>query len=331
MLASRRTNAVPAAVNPFIDMLRDSTTSAASHTPTEWPTWALIALIYSLWVAALVWYAVQGGVAPWLFLTVVSAWYMSLQHELVHGHPTRSARLNRVFGLLPLAVWYPFDIYRDSHLTHHRDELLTFPGEDPESNYMDPPDFAACSAPQRALLVAQRTTLGRMCITPGFAIAHLLQDMVRRATWRNRAKAWSWAQHLGLLALVLWGVHASTGMPVWMYLLSGYFALGLACLRSLYEHRPAARPAHRIVVNEAGWFWRWLYLNNNYHAVHHARPALAWYAIPGAYQAERERFTNGTGGFVIPGYNRFFLRHLFTPVDTPGQATRELARQDSAA
>jgi fatty acid desaturase len=253
---------------------------------------------------------------------------MSLQHELVHGHPTRFPSLNRVFGLLPLAVWYPFDIYRDSHLAHHRDELLTFPDKDPESNYMDPPDFAACSAPLRALLVAQRTAVGRLCITPAFAIAKLLQTLAQRETWRVRSQAWGWVQHLGLLGLLLWGVHASTGMPVWMYLLSGYFALGLACMRSLYEHRPAARPAHRIVVNEAGWFWRLLYLNNNYHAVHHARPALAWYAIPAAYHAERERFVDGTGGFLIPGYNRFFLRHLFTPVDAPGQATRQLERQD---
>ena len=166
-------------------MLRDSTTSSASHTPTEWLTWALIALIYSLWIAALAWYAAQGGLAPWLVLTMVSAWYMSLQHELVHGHPTRSARINRWFGLMPLAVWYPFDIYRDSHLAHHRDELLTFPDKDPESNYMDPPDFVACNAFLRALLVAQRTAVGRLCITPAFAIVKLLHTLAQRGRPRE--------------------------------------------------------------------------------------------------------------------------------------------------
>ncbi len=319
---------MPAALFTEIPMPRDSLPSVNRLLPGEWPTWVLIAGIYGLWVGALTWYGMRGGLAPWLSMTLVNAWYMSLQHELVHGHPTRSARLNRWFGLLPLAVWYPFDVYRDSHLAHHRDELLTFPGEDPESNYMDPPDFAVRSAPMRALLVAQRTALGRLCITPAFAIAQLLRGLAQPATWRVGSRLWSWAQHLGLLAAVLWGVHASTGMPVWMYLLSGYFALGLACMRSLYEHRPASRPAHRIVVNEAGWFWRLLYLNNNYHAVHHARPTLPWFAIPAAYRAERERFINGTGGFLIPGYNRFFLRHLFVPVDPPGQNTRELARHD---
>jgi len=306
-------------------MPREPDPTALSDATPEWPTWALIASIYGLWLIALIWYAMDPGLAPVLLLSVVCAWYMSLQHELVHGHPTGFAWLNRLLGLLPLAVWYPFDIYRDSHLAHHRDELLTFPDADPESNYIDPADFARCSAPLRALLVAQRTALGRFCITPGFTIFHLVRPMLSARYWRDGARVWTWVQHLGLLAGLLWAVHAATGMPLEVYLAIGYAALGLACMRSLYEHRPAARPAHRIVVNEAGWFWRLLYLNNNYHAVHHARPGLPWYAIPAAYEAGRERFVNGTGGFLIPGYNRFFLRHLFKPVDAPNQATRALA------
>ena len=306
-------------------MPREPDPTALSDATPEWPTWALIASIYGLWLSALIWYAMDPGLAPVLLLSVVCAWYMSLQHELVHGHPTGFAWLNRLLGLLPLAVWYPFDIYRDSHLAHHRDELLTFPDADPESNYIDPADFARCSAPLRALLVAQRTALGRLCITPGFTIFHLVRPMLSARYWRDGARVWTWVQHLGLLAGLLWAVHAATGMPLEVYLATGYAALGLACMRSLYEHRPAARPAHRIVVNEAGWFWRLLYLNNNYHAVHHARPGLPWYAIPAAYEVGRERFVNGTGGFLIPGYNRFFLRHLFKPVDAPNQATRALA------
>ena len=306
----------------------DTEPSTPRKPPIEWPTWMVVVGVYGLWLATLVWYATDPGLAPVLVLVVVCAWYMSVQHELVHGHPTRSAQFNRWLGLLPLAVWYPFDIYRDSHLAHHRDELLTFPDADPESNYTDPVDFDRASAPLRALLVAQRTALGRFCITPGFTIFNLVRPMLSAAYWRSGEGIWTWAQHLGLLAALLWAVETATAMPVWQYLLTGYCALGLACMRSLYEHRPAERPAHRIVVNEAGWFWRLLYLNNNYHAVHHARPGLAWYAIPAAYEAERERFINGTGGFLIPGYNRFFLRHLFTPVDAPGQATRHLLPSD---
>jgi fatty acid desaturase len=49
---------------------------------------------------------------------------LSVQHELLHGHPTRWTSLNKVLGYAPFAVWYPYTLYRDSHLLHHRDEDL---------------------------------------------------------------------------------------------------------------------------------------------------------------------------------------------------------------
>jgi len=61
----------------------------------EWPTWLLIAAVYGSWFAVVV-YARELG--PWptaLLLTLIVCWYGSLQHELLHGHPTRSARLGR--------------------------------------------------------------------------------------------------------------------------------------------------------------------------------------------------------------------------------------------
>ncbi|MFM6990680.1 MAG: fatty acid desaturase [Rhodoferax sp.] len=289
----------------------------------EWPTWLLIVTIYSGWLAALAWYAQGGSWGALASLAVIAAWYMSLQHELVHHHPTRLAWLNRCLGLLPLAVWYPFDIYRESHLAHHRDELLTYPGQDPESNYLNPADFWHHSAPMRAVLVAQRTSLGRFLITPFFAVFHLLWPLRQAAYWRSSALGWTWLQHLALLLLMLWAVHAWAGMSPWTYIAAvGYPCLGLALMRSLYEHRPADLPAHRIVINEAAWPWRLLYLNNNYHAVHHAHPGLPWYAIPKAYAAQRDAYVQGTGGFLLPGYVGFFVRHALRPIDHPARETR---------
>ena len=302
------------------------TDTARRNFGVEWPTWLLIGTLYGSWLAALAWYAHGGAWGAVLVLVVISAWYMSLQHELVHNHPSQHAWLNRWLGLLPIAVWYPFDIYRRSHLAHHRDELLTYPGQDAESNYLDPADFAQRSAPMRALLVAQRTSLGRFFITPLFSIFHLLWPLRQRAYWRSPKMRWTWAQHAVLLALMLWAIQAWTGMSPWTYVLCvSYPCLGLAFMRSLYEHRPAALPAHRIVVNEAAWPWRLLYLNNNYHAVHHAQPNLPWYAIPKAYWAQREHFVNGTGGFLVPGYGALFVRHAFSPIDHPAQVTRPQA------
>ena len=288
----------------------------------EWPTWLLIIAIYGGWFASLAWYAHAPSAGPLMVLVVLGAWYMSLQHELVHKHPTQNEGLNRALGLLPMAVWYPFDVYRDSHLAHHRDELLTYPGIDPESNYTEPADFARFSATWQFLLNAQRTSLGRFFITPAFSIVRLLKPLTQMSNWRNAAFRKTWLQHLTLLMVMLWAIERFTGMSAWMYLCIGYFILGLAIMRSFYEHRPAANPMHRIVINEASWPWRLLYLNNNFHAVHHERPGLAWYAIPAAYWPERERYLQSNGHFFFQGYLRLFARHAFKPIDAAHQNTR---------
>jgi fatty acid desaturase len=97
----------------------------------------------------------------------------------------------------------------------------------------------------------------------------------------------------------------------------GYPALGLAMLRSFYEHRPAEAPAHRVVINEAGWFWRLLYLNNNYHAVHHEAPDLPWYGIRGRYLAERGAVLRRNGGFLVEGYGALLRRYALRTIDSP--------------
>ena len=96
----------------------------------EWPTWLLWSVILASW-AVLV--GTYGSIPTWLstmLLIVLVAWYMSFQHELTHGHPTHNETINRLIGLLPLAIWYPFDTYKKDHLKHHDDAHLTEPGVD---------------------------------------------------------------------------------------------------------------------------------------------------------------------------------------------------------
>ena len=75
--------------------------------------------------------ALDRGAGVALLLT----FHSSLQHEILHGHPTRSAAVNRLFGILPLSLWIPYDRYRRPHLVHHVNDRLTDPLDDPESNY----------------------------------------------------------------------------------------------------------------------------------------------------------------------------------------------------
>jgi Fatty acid desaturase len=109
---------------------------------SELPTWLLIITVYSGWFASVLYWQTLGLPLATLLLILFTTWYLSLQHELIHGHPTRLPRLNQLFGTLPLAVWYPYGLYRDSHLAHHRNHTLTDPHDDPETYYLSPAHWA---------------------------------------------------------------------------------------------------------------------------------------------------------------------------------------------
>jgi fatty acid desaturase len=284
----------------------------------EWPTWLLIVAVHGAWLALLLFYrALPAGMGQ-VGLVLVAAWHLSLQHELLHGHPTRHAALNQLFGVFPISVWYPFAIYRDSHLLHHRDAQLTAPGLDPEGNYVNATAYQQGLPAWQALQWALRTVVGRLLLGPLLAISSAWWHLLAALWRRDFTYLGDWLVHLLLLLPMLWWANAVAGLTPLHYLLGiAYPALGLAMLRSFYEHRPAALPAHRIVINEAAWPWRLLYLNNNYHAVHHAHPGLAWYRIPAAYRADRDGYLQRNGGFLVKGYGRLLWRHALRPVDSP--------------
>src|SRR5471030_2466125 len=86
----------------------------------EWRTWLLVPTVYAAWWLAVVAHHALGQVAGSLLLILATCWFTSLQHELIHGRPSRNRRVNRLMGVVPLAVWYPYELYRHSHLAHHR-------------------------------------------------------------------------------------------------------------------------------------------------------------------------------------------------------------------
>ena len=292
--------------------------AADAKNGVEWQTWLLIAAIYSSWLGLVVFYRSLPGWLATLLLIVVTAWFMSLQHELLHGHPTRSKAFNRLLGLFPMSAWYPYDIYRDSHLAHHRDELLTTPGIDPECNYVEPEHYARMARMRRALHWATRTVVGRFVLGPALTICGVWADVFTGPRRRGMVCVRTWAVHLVLLIAMLWWVQDRSGITPLHYLLGiAYPALGLAMLRSFYEHRPATLPAHRIVINDAALPWRLLYLNNNYHSVHHDHPSLAWHRIPAVYRDDRAGYLRRNDGFYLPGYGHVLWNYAFKPVDSP--------------
>lgn len=284
----------------------------------DWRTWLLVPTVYAAWLLAVVACHALGRMAGSVLLILATCWFTSLQHELIHGRPSKHRRVNRLMGLAPLAVWYPYDLYRHSHLAHHRDELLTEPGIDPESNYIDEAAWRRLSRLVRPMWIAQRTVVGRFLLGPVMVIAPTWLDIVRRPLRGDFSQSRSWAMHLVLVCGMLLALDRYAGIGPLAYLLTVcYPALGLAMLRSFYEHRPAQEAAHRVVINEAGLFWRVLYLNNNYHAVHHERPDLPWHLLRRFYLEHRAEVLRRNGDFVIPGYLSLVKRFAVTAVDSP--------------
>ncbi len=310
-------------------------TRATPVPAVEWPTLAVAAAIY-LGFGLVTWF--HESIPFWLLLPLgayLVAWHSSLQHEVVHGHPTRLPWLNRLLVLPNLWLWLPYERYRDGHLQHHRDELLTDPLQDPESYYLPPERWRALPRPLRRLYRLRNTLLGRLLLGPPFAIMAYYRGEL--ALWRaGRFDLPVWLLQVVGVGLVLWWVIGVCGMSLDAYLLA--FALpgiALSLVRSFLEHRAVPEVRERTAVVEAGRFWSLLFLNNNLHAVHHERPGLPWYRLPAAYRAERDRYLAENGSYLYRGYGeilgRFLLRQKERPVHPGGLLVSPLVGPASRA
>jgi fatty acid desaturase len=279
----------------------------------EWPTVAVIAIVY-LVLGLLTWYHAS---LPWWLILPIGAYFAalhtSLQHEVLHGHPTRHRRLNEALVFLTPSLWMPFRRYKETHLAHHNDLNLTDPVKDPESYYMLPETWAALPGVKRTLYQWNNTLAGRMIMGPAISIIQFwgaeLADVLRG----DRNKAFAWAQFAVACALTLTWVITICGMPFWKYcVLVAYPGISLALVRSFCEHQATESVDHRTIIVEANPFWSLLFLNNNLHVVHHEKPALAWYKLPALYRAEKQRFLVKNNGYTMNGYNEIFRRFAFT-------------------
>ena len=288
--------------------------------PFEWPTWAVAAAVYGGWFA-LVWHAAS---LPWWAVLPagawLTAWHGSLQHEAIHGHPTRSARRNAALAWLPVGLWMPFPIYRRTHLRHHAAAHLTDPAADPESFYVSPEGWRGMGRMRRAVHVVNHTLAGRLVLGPAIMAGRFWLDEARRLSRGDLANAPVWSSHAAGVAAVLGYSAFVCGLPVWEYVaLFAWPGLSLTLLRSFAEHEPSPSEHRRTAIVAGGPLSRLLYLNNNLHAVHHAFPALPWYALPRAWRAAGR--SASFFGLDDPPRHRSFAaiaaRHLFRVRDHP--------------
>ena len=136
----------------------------------------------------------------------------------------------------------------------------------------------------------------------------------RPAHQADRSHLIAWAIHIPGAGLVLVWAVGVCAIPVEEYiLLYAYPGLALTVLRSYCEHRAVPAVGERTGIVEAGPLMSLMYLNNNLHAVHHAKASLAWYKLPALYRERRTEFLAANGGYVFPGYWQIVGRYLIVP------------------
>ncbi len=280
----------------------------------EWPTLALLLLCYGGWAIGTIWAA-----ALWLPLGVglcglCIALHSSLSHEVLHGHPFRARRLNEALVFPALSLLIPYQRFRDTHLAHHRDAVLTDPYDDPETNYLDPALWQRVPRWMQAVLRANNTLAGRMIIGPLVGQVSFMAADWRAIRAGDGAVLRGWLWHIPAVVLVLLWVGVSA-MPLWAYLVAAYLGLSILKIRTFLEHRAVDRASARTVIVEDRGPLAWIFLNNNLHVVHHTHPNVAWYELPDLYAKNRAQYHARNEGYVYRSYAQIFRRHFWRAKD----------------
>lgn len=282
----------------------------------EWPTLGLIACGYLAWGLALFWLP-----DVWLPLAIAGAvvaitLHSSLQHEVLHGHPFPGRRaLGEALVYPSLNLVIPYARFRDTHLAHHFDSNLTDPYDDPESNYQDPRVWRRLPRVVQAVLRINNTLLGRIVIGPALGQITFMAGDLRAILRGDRVVLRAWLGQ-GVVTGAILGLVAVSPMPIWAYLLAAYLGLGVLKIRTFLEHQAHELVRGRTVVVEDRGPLAFLFLNNNFHIVHHMHPKMPWYRLPGLYFANREKYLTRNGGYRYASYAEIFRRHLIRAKDT---------------
>lgn len=308
---------MPAAIAPAHSSDVVTAGEAARVPAIEWPTVALVVACVAAWL----WLTSRyGEVSAWLLApatAVLLAWHSSIQHELVHGHPTRWSLVNRALGgIMPLSLWIPFERYRTLHLRHHINDRLTDPYDDPESNYWAPERWAQRPVLLRWITELQLTLAGRMLVGSWWRIGGFVRREAVAFVRGEPGVRQAWMLHALACIPVLWWVTVACGIPLWFYVVAMVVpGNAILLIRSFAEHRARPGVQERTATVENARLLGPLFLYNSLHALHHAEPLLPWYRYQRRYRVLRDRLAAENRGLVYQTYFDVARRYLFKPHD----------------
>lgn len=285
-----------------------------SEQPIEWPTLLLLVATYLLWALGTTWLSTVAPLLGVIATGIAIAQFCSLQHEALHGHPLRNRLFNEALVFPSLALTVPYRRFMTTHLAHHHDPALTDPYDDPESNYLDPAVWPRLPRALQILMRANNTLLGRIAIGPILGNALWLKSEARAFLSNKTGARLAWALHgLGLFLVIAWLWFAP--MSGWAYIAAAYIGHGLLKIRTYLEHRAHEVARARTVIIEDRGPLALLFLNNNFHAVHHCQPNAPWYQLPALYAAKRDDYLRRNEGYVYRSYGQIFRSYLLRAKD----------------
>ncbi|WP_240705117.1 fatty acid desaturase [Pacificoceanicola onchidii] len=281
----------------------------------EWPTLGLLILCYVLWGLG-----ITAAADLWLPLGMVcvalgAALHSSLTHEMLHGHPFRSAFWNGVLVFPALSLVVPYLRFKDTHLAHHRDSLLTDPYDDPESNYLDPAVWMRWPRWMRALARVNNTLAGRMLFGPAIGTWAFVKGDVAAMRGGDQRVWLGWLLHIPAVLVVFWLWATFSALPLWAFLASTYAALSILKIRTFLEHQAHLEARGRTVIIEDRGPLALIFLNNNLHVVHHMHAAVPWYRLPRLYYQNRARYLTRNEGYRYSSYGEIFRKYFWKAKD----------------
>lgn len=282
---------------------------------TELPTWIAIVSVYLLWWLILKYFFII-PLSP-LILIIILTFHGSVQHELIHGHPTNRQGFNDLLAYPPLALWSPYLVYKISHLKHHEDINLTIPDVDPESYFISKDKWSLLSKSRQKLALFNMTLFGRLFLGPLWYFINLKKELLMSFKKPISKNFVVWFSHEIFVIILLFCIWSFFDIHFLIYFSCSYIAHSLTMLRSFFEHRPSSNPNHRSVLMQTIWPLRILYLNNSFHFVHHINPNMSWHLIPSEYKLNQEKYNQSNGNFIEKGYLKWFKEYLFKPVAKP--------------
>ncbi|NCW62505.1 MAG: fatty acid desaturase, partial [Rhodobacteraceae bacterium] len=168
--------------------------------------------------------------------------------------------------------------------------------------FMDPQVWDQLPKWRQSLHLFNNTLLGRMFLGPVLSQIAFMRADLRLILAGDRRVALGWLLHVHSLIVAYVMVVMVADVPIWLWVLAAYLSMAILKIRTYLEHRVHDHPRGRSVVVEDRGLLSFLFLNNNFHSVHHAHPSVPWYALPRLFASKRDRFLAMNDGYHFGCY-----------------------------